>query len=163
MTLPTLREGWTAHGDLPLIDPEHLSAMDPGLFDEDLLQITSPDRSVTLDVGWYPAGNPEGQLVCQAVYGDNWDEPFDELQTRHSSDVLSWLEQWMEQSEDVFGAAGEISNSAVVSVLVAVSEQIESSPLVSREQQPRIQASFPTAVGSNFVVEKRTPEAAYAP
>lgn len=54
-----------------LVSPEILTIEDLG---EELLQVEFPDESL-LDLGWYPAMNPEGAFQLRVVKDYNWSAP----------------------------------------------------------------------------------------
>ncbi|WP_412028809.1 hypothetical protein [Deinococcus yunweiensis] len=47
---------------------------------EDLLQVVYPDGQ-TLDVGWYPEGDPKGEYRILVVSDGDWDTPLLDLST----------------------------------------------------------------------------------
>jgi hypothetical protein len=64
-------------------------------FDEDIFCMRHEYLGLTLDVGWYPAGDKEGHFGCKAIQGDIWDGPIDELNTRSPLAVWKWLSDWV--------------------------------------------------------------------
>jgi hypothetical protein len=64
--------------------------------DEDLFSAKHDHYQVAVDVGWYPAMNPDGSYRALLVASDDWDKPLDTLVTRSLQDVVLWLEERMD-------------------------------------------------------------------
>lgn len=162
MTLPTIPEGWVARGDLPQIELDRLNDIDPGVLDEDLLQVTDPSGRLTLDTGWYPAGDSSGQFICQAIYGDNWEEPLDELQTRDVSQVTAWFEDWMLRSKEILGEDGEIFEGSSVLVPISVYVVFTEPPALVEEGTIVPPRQRPSNVASQYMWRNPRSEESYA-
>jgi hypothetical protein len=85
MTDIDLPAGWRQFGGLP---PEDY---DPSNLDEDILQIRSPGRQFTIDVGWYPAMNPSGEYYCVLISGSDWESPREQYASRDVAAVRDWI------------------------------------------------------------------------
>jgi hypothetical protein len=72
-------------------------------FGEDLLQISDKTRSILLDLGWYPSGDPNGEyrLVAIRRHSDedemraSWDRPLRSLASRSRMEIVRVLEEWL--------------------------------------------------------------------
>ncbi len=120
MSLPTIPEGWTVHGDLPEFDAERVDEQQLEQLDEDLLQLANAADDLVLDVGWYPAASRTGRFVCRAVQSSDWNAPLEEFETRDLADVQQWLSYWFEKASAIHGQDARISDEAVASVLVTL-------------------------------------------
>ena len=61
-------------------------------YNEDILQIKFGDR-ITLDVGWYPEGDPKGKFMVKAVLDDDWLNPISKIKCRNLSELKRAIEK----------------------------------------------------------------------
>ncbi len=50
---------------------------------------------ISIDLGWYPDGVPEGAYILQAILNHNWEEPLLEYKSRSTKEVVEQLEEWL--------------------------------------------------------------------
>ena len=63
-------QGWlVGYNDFCELDVS-LQGLQEFYFREDLLQISNPVSGILIDLGWYPAGDMDGQFVLQVFQGD---------------------------------------------------------------------------------------------
>jgi hypothetical protein len=77
--------GWfVRQNELRSIEPVRLGEADPhwGLLMEDLLQLKHPSTDLTLDVGWYPDGSPNGEFILMVIIEGDWQRPLLRFATR---------------------------------------------------------------------------------
>lgn len=55
------------------------------------------EQKISIDLGWYPDGEPDGQFRMQALLNDNWEAPLMEFASRSKKEVVETLEQWLFQ------------------------------------------------------------------
>lgn len=101
--------GWRVVGALPEISGDEISERDLDLLEEDLVQITDPDGAFTLDVGWYPASQANGEFVCRMVESNDWDMPLEEYSTRRLVDVAEWIHIAVSNVVDRLGEPTELT------------------------------------------------------
>lgn len=88
------------------IDPDKTADASTGLwwyFTEDMLQLTHVPYGLRIDLGWYPAHQPEGafRLVLIAYSGDTptmtmaWENPLATYRTQLRQAIVHTLEQWV--------------------------------------------------------------------
>lgn len=90
------------------IDPETLPPEDENwlfAFNEDILYMYSEIsreqnkktevQKLTIDLGWYPDGEPEGNFVLQAILNDDWIDPLMKLSSRNKDEIVKTLEKWL--------------------------------------------------------------------
>lgn len=72
-------------------------------FGEDLLHAVNKHTAVLLDLGWYPAGDPEGEyrLVAVRTHADgdemraSWGRPLRVLSSRSRAEIAQSVEDWL--------------------------------------------------------------------
>lgn len=47
---------------------------------EDLILVKFPEQQILLDVGWWPAGNPQGHFVVTVAQDQDWESQFLQLE-----------------------------------------------------------------------------------
>lgn len=101
--------GWTVgYNNFADTDPETLSADDEAWlssFNEDILQIycklkrernmQTEKQELTIDLGWYPDGDPDGEFVLRAILDRDWYEPLLEFSSRSKAEIVRTLEKWL--------------------------------------------------------------------
>ena len=123
-----LPEKWTMHGQLPALDFAAADEAARELFDEDIVRLVDASGDYMLDVGWYPAGQPDGKFVARAIIGDNWDEPVEEFETRSVAEIRSWLSNWVEAISATTGEPASMSEGIVMLVEVFLKKEDEVRP-----------------------------------
>ena len=100
---------WTMElNKLEDIDPETLAPEDETwlfAFNEDILYLESKitrernkqteEQKLTVDLGWYPDGDPNGNFVLQAILNDDWLDPLMKFSSRSKDEVVKTLEKWL--------------------------------------------------------------------
>jgi len=61
-------------------------------YKEDILQITFGER-YTLDVGWYPEGNPDGYFLVKGIEDCDWMRPLIMIRSRSLGELKGAIEQ----------------------------------------------------------------------
>lgn len=103
--------GWTiAFNKLKDVEPKELDEQDNlwlFAFTEDILLMYSTSsrkrngkveqQTLTLDLGWYPDGDPNGAFLLQAILDDDWEKPLLQFQSKSKDAVVKMLEQWLFQ------------------------------------------------------------------
>ena len=92
-----LQAGWTVEWnhfteyDIAFHGPE-------GAFElhEDLLQLTHKRSGLTIDLGWYPSYEPEGNYLLLLVKDLDWGRPLKTVETRSKADVIAYIETWVD-------------------------------------------------------------------
>ena len=113
MSLQPLRIplGWTIGiNKLENLEPQELSGDDESWlydFTEDILWIHRTnqrkknkqfeEQTLSIDLGWYPDGDPAGSFRLVAILNDNWDSPLLEFSSRSKQEVVEMMEQWLFQ------------------------------------------------------------------
>lgn len=101
--------GWTVgYNKFTDTDPETLSADDEvwlSAFNEDILQIYCKlkrernkhieKQELTIDLGWYPDGDPDGEFVLRAILDRDWYDPLLEFSSRSKDEIVKTLEKWL--------------------------------------------------------------------
>lgn len=100
--------GWTVlYNKLSLADPEKLPEGDSAWLDftEDILQMCihlsrrrdhlREEQTLTLDLGWYPDGDPTGCFRLAAILDRDWDTPLLEFSSRDRTKIVERLERWL--------------------------------------------------------------------
>ena len=87
-------KGWTKRGDIPSIDPAKATDTElEDLFDEDMLQIEVPNGLFTIDVGWYPDWNPQGEYRL-VVYRETFENQIEyPIKTNNVTAIKVAIEQ----------------------------------------------------------------------
>ncbi len=52
-------------------------------------------RTLAVDLGWYPEGNPKGCYKLVAILDNNWNQPILEMKTRSTQEVADTIELWL--------------------------------------------------------------------
>lgn len=100
---------WTMElNKLEDIDPETLPPEDETwlfAFNEDILYMHSKisrkrnnqteEQKFSIDLGWYPDGDPKGNFVLQAILNDDWIDPLMKFSSRNKDEVVKTLEKWL--------------------------------------------------------------------
>lgn len=100
---------WTVkHYQFMDIEPEELDTKDDKwltLFVEDILQIEKhfkrkinkkiEQQTVSIDLGWYPDGDPSGKFHLVAILNHNWEAPFLQFTSRSKKEIVETLEYWL--------------------------------------------------------------------
>jgi len=90
-----LQTGWAVmYNDFTEYDMEKHGEGGLSELHEDLLQLWNERASLTLDLGWYPDGDPEGRYVLLLVRGDRWDQPLARFMTRSKTEMVARVERW---------------------------------------------------------------------
>lgn len=55
------------------------------------------EQTVSIDLGWYPEGEPKGAYTLAAVLNENWEEPLLEFSARSTREVVETMEFWLFQ------------------------------------------------------------------
>ncbi|MEQ0220496.1 hypothetical protein J1F62_06385 [Klebsiella michiganensis] len=69
-----LNAAYDIYDELSDLDFNKTISEEVNKLDEDLLQITFINGN-TLDIGWYPAFEEEGEFIIQIISNENWEEP----------------------------------------------------------------------------------------
>lgn len=90
------------------IDPETLSPEDETwlfAFNEDIIYLESKitrernnqteEQKLTVDLGWYPDGEPDGNFLLQAVLNEDWLDPLMKFSSRNKDEIVKTLEKWL--------------------------------------------------------------------
>lgn len=70
-------------------------------FIEDILYLTTVFRKagtiseISVDLGWYPEGNPKGQFRLVAVQNYQWETPLNEFCSGNKQEIIKTLEKWL--------------------------------------------------------------------
>jgi hypothetical protein len=75
--------GWEVSGEFP-------DVVVPDALGEDIVQYRSPGRRFTVDIGWYPELDPDGEFYCRTIIDSAWDDPDEEIKTRDLRAVREW-------------------------------------------------------------------------
>jgi hypothetical protein len=110
MILPKLPKHWTTRGDIPNVNARTATGDDWMALDEDMLQISDASGQYTIDVGWYPAGSPDGQFVGRIIAADDWERPLEKLETPDRDTLRGWLAHAIADVRSRLGQPGEFSN-----------------------------------------------------
>ncbi|MFT4399063.1 hypothetical protein ACMX2I_03130 [Bacillus sp. SW14] len=88
--------GWTVdYITLKDTDPKNLEANDDAwLFDfnQDLLQISHKTKTLLLDVGWYPEGDPTGSYGIELIKNEDWENPIEDIMCRELKELIKQLD-----------------------------------------------------------------------
>ncbi|MFT3655565.1 hypothetical protein DALLNEIH_01989 [Bacillus sp. B01(2024)] len=88
--------GWTVdYITLKETDPKNLEENDDAwLFDfnQDLLQISHKTKSLLLDVGWYPEGDPTGSYGIELIKNEDWENPLEDMMCTELKELLKQLD-----------------------------------------------------------------------
>jgi hypothetical protein len=107
LRIPT---GWTmAWNDFVELNPDPSAAPESDhwlYFHQDLLLLKNEQRSLLIDVGWYPDGNPTGKFraVLLQHYEDiemmrrSWDTPIKSAVSPSRQEIVAIIEQWLRTS-----------------------------------------------------------------
>jgi len=118
MPLLNIPESWTVRGEIPAMDAAAASEDELALFDEDMLQVVDESGAFTLDVGWYPAGNPDGRFILRAVLSNDWESPLEEVETQERANVTHWLEAWLQEIRSRLGEPYAILETDITTVMI---------------------------------------------
>ena len=97
---------WTIRGELPDFDPQAAPDTQLELFDEDMIQLVDPTGTYTVDVGWYPAGTRNGHFICRVVRAEDWERPFEQIETPSIKTVWKWLRHQIDAVNTRLGETG---------------------------------------------------------
>ena len=103
--------GWTfMFNKLTDIEPETLNKQDKiwlFAFTQDIMYMYAvmkrkqnhqmEEQKLSIDLGWYPDGDPDGHFRMVALINDCWEKPLLELISRSKREVVETLEQWLFQ------------------------------------------------------------------
>lgn len=103
--------GWTVeYNKFENIEPGELSEQDEiwhYAFTEDILLIQNTLKykrngkiayqKLSLDLGWYPDGEPNGEFRLVAILNDNWENPLLQFKSRRKDSIAKMIEQWLFQ------------------------------------------------------------------
>ncbi len=97
--------GWTVkYNKLKNIEPNELEHDDKSwLFDltEYILHLELihknklKDKSIRIDLGWYPDGDINGSFKAVAIVDKNWERPILEYSTRSKKKIVEVIEKWL--------------------------------------------------------------------
>lgn len=96
--------GWTVDfNKFENIEPEELSEQDEKWlysFNEDILYMYSDvkqteNQRLSIDLGWYPDGEPNGHFKLQAILNEKWEKPLLEFSSRSKDEIVKTLEKWL--------------------------------------------------------------------
>lgn len=62
---------------------------------EDLLQLKYNRGNITVDLGWYPSHDEEGNYILYLIRDSDWENPLEELITKDKSEVINTIEKWV--------------------------------------------------------------------
>lgn len=85
---------------LELVEPDTLSKND-AVWDFTLVQDILfmhrkiGEQTVSIDLGWYPDGNPDGAYRLVAILGDDWENPILEATSRSTKEIVDIMEYWL--------------------------------------------------------------------
>lgn len=87
---------------LETTEPAELDPQDKAwlfTFVEDMVYLRreSKGQTVSIDLGWYPDGDPTGAYGLVAILDDNWQDPILEFTSRSTQAVAETMETWLFQ------------------------------------------------------------------
>lgn len=62
---------------------------------EDLLRLSNEIASLTIDLGWYPSYDINGNYVLLLVKDFKWEQPLKQLLSRSKEQVIACIEKWV--------------------------------------------------------------------
>lgn len=106
LRIPT---GWTImFHKLENLEPEEISPHDDiwlFSFTQDILYMYTIikqksygqlyEQKLSIDLGWYPDGEPNGSFHLLALLNDNWEAPLLEFSSRSKKIIVEMIEQWI--------------------------------------------------------------------
>lgn len=136
----------TSHS-LRALEPGTLAVSDEwwGWFTEDLLQLAHP-AGVTLDVGWFPDGDPTGTFRLTVVRGTDWAHPLHTSETRSLSGLLAEIDVQLTAdrgevpptlSDEALLAAIQAAEDNAVSLLIDLRDRGATDALIVLLSDPR--------------------------
>ncbi|MBH8601198.1 hypothetical protein [Thermoactinomyces sp. CICC 23799] len=93
-------KGWTVkHNNLREINPKTLKQDDDKwfYFTQDLLQLEHQEKSILLDLGWYPDVTPEGEFQVQIIQNGNWEQPIRQFTSNDLHEIVKSIEDVLNQ------------------------------------------------------------------
>ena len=88
---------WALQGSLPQFNPDTDVVSDSKFniwLHEDMWQAMSPDGHFVIDVGWYPAGDRQGEFIARLIQDEKWDDSREILQTSELIHVSLGFKLW---------------------------------------------------------------------
>ena len=62
---------------------------------EDLLQLCHEKRGLVIDLGWYPAHDPNGNYILMLVKDYKWDCPLEYVSSKSKAEIVACIEKWV--------------------------------------------------------------------
>lgn len=81
-------------------EPDSLTVDDPAwrfTLVEDILFMKKENDSqtVSIDLGWYPDGDPAGAYGLVAILNDDWEDPILAFTSRSTQEIVETIEYWL--------------------------------------------------------------------
>lgn len=86
------------------LEPSELSTEDRAwlfVFVQDILYVYRKytnkhiEHTITVDLGWYPDGDPKGSFHLIALLDSDWKNPILEFSSRSKAEIVETLESWL--------------------------------------------------------------------
>lgn len=62
---------------------------------EDLIQLHNEKANLTIDLGWYPSHNINGNYLLLLVKDYKWDYPLEQITSKNKSEIIACIEKWV--------------------------------------------------------------------
>ncbi len=62
---------------------------------EDLLQLYNKNANLTVDLGWYPSHNKNGQYILLMIKNYDWDCPLEKVMSKSKDEIVNCIEKWV--------------------------------------------------------------------
>lgn len=62
-------------------------------FTKDILHVENVEGNITINLGWYPDMDPNGEFYLRVLKNNNWDNPILSIKTRDKNMILEKIEE----------------------------------------------------------------------